>query len=142
MKEIKYVGKQVFDNKLEEGYAEIIIDIDNFLDEVDTDILKEYVEYHLDLIHPDDCECESVEDASDDDLVSELKSRSFDFLDEIDEDEMIEYLQRSGYVVDDVDMTLSSNLDYIDSSMLDEINNRFLNASVFERESMYKLLIR
>ena len=89
----------------------------------------------MDLIHPDECECEceSVEDASDDDLVSELKSRDFDFLDEIDEDEMVEHLQRRGYVVDDVDMTLSSNLDYIDASMLDEITEMFLNASVFER---------
>lgn len=138
--EIKYVGKQVLDVELEDGYAKILIEVDEFLDEVDTDILTKYAKYHLDLIHPDDCECESVDDASENDLVWELKNRNFDFLDEVDQDDMIEYLQRDGYTVDDVDGSMHSDLDYMDAAMLDEITQKFLESSVFDRENIYKLI--
>lgn len=140
MKEIRYIGKQVFDNELEEGDAEIIINIDEFLDDVDTEILTDYVEYHLDLMHPDNCECESVEDATENDLVSELMSRDFEFIDEVDEDEMVDYLQRNGYLVDGESNEMTTNLDLLDTRMLEEITSKFLNATIFERIEIYKLI--
>lgn len=140
--EIKYVGKQVFNSpeELEDGYAKILIEVDEFLDEVDTYVLDKYARYHLDLIHPDDCECESVEDASEDDLVWELKNRNFDFLDEVDQDAMIEYLQSDGYTVDGNDGVIHSDLDYMDAAMLGEIAQKFLESSVFERQDIYDLI--
>jgi hypothetical protein len=143
MKEIKWVGKQVFDGEeeLEEGLVEMVINVSEFLDEVDTEALKDYVEYHLDLIHPDDCECESVEDASNYDLVYELKHRrDFSFLGEIEEDEMIDYLIESGYTVTDDSNYLQDSLDYVHQGMLDEIVKKFLESSWEERDSMYKKL--
>lgn len=140
MKDIKYVGKQVFDNELEEGDAEIIIDIDEFLDNVDTEILTNYVEYHLDLIHPDNCNCETVEEATESDLIWELKNRYFDFIDEVDEDEMVDYLQRNGYLVEGESSGITANLDLIDTRMLEEITSKFLNTTIFERKRIYKLV--
>ena len=142
MKEIKYIGKQVFDSELEEGYAEITINIDDFLDDVDTEILTDYVEYHLDLVHPDNCECESVEDATENDLLCELASRDFNFIDEVDEDEMVDHLQRNGYLVDGEPNVMTANLDIIDNNMLDEITLKFLNSSIFERERIYNLILK
>lgn len=142
MKEIKYTGKQVFDNELEEGDAEIIINIDEFLDNVDTEILTNYVEYHLDLIHPDNCNCETVEEATESDLIWELKNRYFDFIDEVDEDEMVDYLQRNGYLVDGEYNLMTTNIDLIDTRMLEEITSKFLSASIFERERIYNLIIK
>lgn len=143
MKEIRWVGKEVIDKdeELEDGYLEMIINVSEFLDEVDTEILKEYVDYHLDLIHPDDCECETVEDASTYDLIYELKHRrDFSFLGEIDEDEMIDYLIESGYKVTDNDNYLQDSLDFVHQSMLDEIVKKFLDSSWEERDLMYKKL--
>jgi hypothetical protein len=143
MKEIRWVGKEVIDKdeELEDGYLEMIINVNEFLDEVDTGILKEYVDYHLDLIHPDDCECETVEDASNYDLVYELKHRrDFSFLGEIEEDEMIDYLIESGYTVTDNDNYLQDSLDLIHQDMLDEIVKKFLDSSWEERDLMYKKL--
>lgn len=140
MKDIKYVGKQVFDNELEEGDAEIIINIDEFLDNVDTEILTNYVEYHLDLIHPDNCNCETIEEATESDLIWELKNRYFDFIDEVDEDEMVDYLQRNGYLVQGESSGITANLDLIDTRMLEEITSKFLNTTIFERGRIYKLV--
>ena len=140
MKDIKYVGKQVFDNELEEGDAEIIINIDEFLDNVDTEILTNYVEYHLDLIHPDNCNCETIEEATESDLIWELKNRYFDFIDEVDEDEMVDYLQRNGYLVQGESSGITANLDLIDTRMLEEITSKFLNTTIFERKRIYKLV--
>lgn len=143
MKEIRWVGKQVFDDEenIEEGCVEMIINVSEFLDEVDTEILKGYVDYHLDLIHPDDCECETVEDASNYDLVYELKHRrDFSFLGEIEDDEMIDYLIESGYTVTDNDNYLQDSLDFVHQGMLDEIVKKFLGSSWEERDLMYKKL--
>ena len=140
MKDIKYVGKQVFNNDLEDGDAEILINIDEFLDDVDTEILTNYVEYHLDLIHPDNCNCETVEEATESDLIWKLKNRYFDFIDEVDEYEMVDYLQRNGYLVDGESNLMTTNIDLIDTRMLEEITSKFLSASIFERERIYKLV--
>lgn len=141
MKKIRWVGKQVFDNdeELENDHAEILVDVSDFLDEVDTDVLKKYVEYHLDLIHPDDCD--TVEDASVGDLVWELNRRnSFSFLGEIEDDEMIEHLEDCGYKVTDKENCLNDTIDFVHQGMLDEITKKFLESSWKDRDLMYKKL--
>jgi hypothetical protein len=142
MKDIRWVGKQVFDNveELEDGHVEIVVDVSDFLDEVDTDVLEKYAKYHLDLIHLDNCD--TVEDASVDDLVWELSRRnSFSFLGEIEDEEMIEHLQDCGYKVVDNEDTLNDSLDFVHQGMLDEITKKFLESSWEERDLIYKKII-
>jgi hypothetical protein len=127
--EIKIIGKQVFGTELEEGYVEILVDVDNILDDIDTDILRQYVEYHLDMIDPDDCECETVD---------ELKSRDFNFVDELDDDDLLDEVEARGLS----EHITIQGLDYIDVKRLEEITNLFVNGSWHQKEIMYKLLIK
>lgn len=136
--EIKIVGKQIFEAELEVGDVQILVDVDNVLDDIDTDVLKKYVEYHLDMIDPDDCECETVDEASERELVDELKNRDFHFTDELDDSELLDEVEARGL---SEHITIQS-LDYIDVKRLEEITNLFVNGSWHQRQIMYNLLIK
>ena len=136
--EIKIIGKQVFGTELEEGDVEILVDVDNILDDIDTDVLKKYVEYHLDMIDTDDCECETIDEASERELVDELKNRDFDFADELDDDDLLDEVAARGLS----EHITIQGLDYIDVKRLEEITNLFVNGSWHQKEIMYKLLIK
>jgi hypothetical protein len=136
--EIKIIGKQIFEADLEIGDVQILVDVDNILDDIDTGFLKEYVEYHLDMIDPDDCECETVDDASEWELVDELKSRDFNFADELDDDELLDEMESRGLN----EYVAISGLDCVDEGKLKDITNLFVNSSWHQREIMYNLLIK
>jgi hypothetical protein len=136
--EIKIVGKQIFEDELEIGDVQILADVDNILDDIDTDVLKKYVKYHLDMIDPDDCECETIDEASEWELVDELKSRGFNFEDELDDDELLDEMESRGLS----EYVTISGLDCVDTKMLKEITALFLNITLSERQIMYNLLIK
>jgi hypothetical protein len=136
--EIKIVGKQIFEADLEIGDVQILVDVDNILDDIDTDVLRKYVEYHLDMIDPDDCECETVDEASEWELVDELKSRGFNFEVELDDDDLLDEVaaRRLGEHI------AIQGLDYVDTEILKEITTLFLNSTLSQRQIMYNLLIK
>jgi hypothetical protein len=136
--EIKIIGKQIFEDELEIGDVQILVDVDNILDDIDTDVLRKYVEYHLDMIDPDDCECETVDEASEWELVDELKSRDFNFEDELDDDDLLDEVaaRRLGEHI------AIQGLDYVDTEILKEITTLFLNSTLAQRQIMYNLLIK
>jgi hypothetical protein len=136
--EIKIVGKQIFEADLEIGDVQILVDVDNILDDIDTDVLRKYVEYHLDMIDPDDCECETVDEASEWELVDELKSRGFNFEVELDDDDLLDEVaaRRLGEHI------AIQGLDYVDTELLKEITTLFLNSTLSQRQIMYNLLIK
>jgi hypothetical protein len=136
--EIKIVGKQIFEDELEIGDVQILVDVDNVLDDIDTDVLRKYVEYHLDMIDPNDCECETVDEASEWELVDELKSRDFNFEDELDDDDLLDEVaaRRLGENI------AIQGLDCVDTKMIKEITELFLNSTLSQREIMYNLLIK
>jgi hypothetical protein len=136
--EIKIIGKQVFGTELEEGDVEILVDVDNILDDIDTDVLKKYVEYHLDMIDPADCECETVDEAAEWELVDELKSRGFNFEDELDDDDLLDEVEARGLG----EHIAIQGLDYVDTEILKEITTLFLNSTLAQRQIMYNLLIK
>jgi hypothetical protein len=136
--EIKIVGKQIFEDELEVGDVQILANVDNILDDIDTDVLRKYVEYHLDMIDPDDCECETVDEAEEWELVDELKSRDFNFVDELDDDELLDEMESRGLS----EYVTISGLDCVDAKMLEEITTLFLNSTLAQRQIMYNLLIK
>jgi hypothetical protein len=136
--EIKIVGKQIFEDELEIGDVQILANVDDVLDDIDTDVLRKYVEYHLDMIDPDDCECETVDEAEEWELVNELKSRGFNFEDELDDDELLDEMESRGLS----EYVTISGLDCVDTKMIKEITELFLNSTLSQREIMYNLLIK
>lgn len=141
-KTINWSGKQIFANQydLEEGYAEIVIEVKDILDELDNEYIEDYARYYLDMINKDDFES-SLDDFDEDALVDKLEDWGYNFSKQIAEDECIEFLEDSGYTItanEDVD----NSLDYIDAGRLEEITNLFVNGSWSQREIMYELLIK
>jgi hypothetical protein len=136
--QIPYTQIPYTDEELEENEVYVEFNVEELLDQIDTDVLKKYVEYHLDMIDPDDCECETVDEASEWELVDELKSRDFNFEDELDDDDLLDEVaaRRLGEHI------AIQGLDYVDTEILKEITTLFLNSTLAQRQIMYNLLIK
>jgi hypothetical protein len=138
---IRIVGKHITENddELEEGYVEIELPVKDLLDEIDNEDIEDYARWSLDMRHEDDFES-NIDDFDVDDLVKQLEYEGYNFSIKIGEEDCIEFLEESGYTVLDKN-DAESSLDYIDASMLGELTERFLNASVFEREEIYNKIM-
>jgi len=139
--EIRYAGKQVFANQdeLEEGYVEIVINIDDILEEIDDEYIAIYARYSLNMRHEDDFES-SLDDFDDDELLEALKNNYYNFAKEVEEDEMIEYLEERGYTVE-ADSRSTPEYDYVDNCLFYDIVNKFNSLDCFSRQKMRDLII-
>lgn len=137
---INWSGKQILTNQdeLEDGHVEIVVDVSDFLDEVDTDVLREYVEYHLDMRHEDDFESD-LDDFQEEDIVEKLEYLGYNFSKNIGEEGCIEFLEDCGYTITD-NRDIDDSIDFVHQGMLDEITKKFLESSWEERDLMYKKL--
>lgn len=135
------VGKQNTENsdEIEEGYVQVEFNVDELLGNIDTCDVRSYAKDKFDLIPMDE-----LDDCDEDDLVRELDNRGYNFLSDAKPEAMVNRLEMMGYkVLDDYDdeyynFLKVSNLDVQDMNMLKEITKRFLDASVFEKENIYK----
>jgi hypothetical protein len=136
--QIPYTQIPYTDEELEENEVYVEFNVEELLDQIDTDVLRKYAKYHLDMIDPDDCECETVDEAREWELVDELKSRDFNFEDELDDDDLLDEVaaRRLGENI------AIQGLDCVDTKMIKEITELFLNSTLSQREIMYNLLIK
>lgn len=96
-----------------EGNVVIEIDVDDVFNEIGDWEIREYAKYELDM---------------------------FEDLNEFDDEEFIIKLEQSGYVVTEKENI--PELDIIDYNMLEEIKAKFYFSSVFEREKIWKKIIK
>jgi hypothetical protein len=137
-KTIKLIGKHINENldELEEGYAEIEVNVEDTLNIFDLEDVLRIARWH-NYRHEDDFESR-IEDFTDDDLIKELKSNGYDFTRQLNEEQCIDYLESEGYKID-----MPNNfdeLDNIDQSKLEEIINLYYNSSWIEREKIYNTI--
>ena len=139
---MKLQGKLLPDleEDLEVGYVEILVNIDEVLDEVPNEILRKYVEYHFDLIHPNDFDGDLLEDASEQDLVWELKKQDYNFTENFSDEDLVEELLERGYYFGG-EKELSS-LDYVDERYFEEIKSVFYGANFLERKLIHDLITK
>lgn len=138
------VGKLVTEHADEilEGYAQVEFEVEGLLDEIDYSDLRKFAKDKLDLIPIDE-----LSDVDQDDLVSELQDRGYRFIKGAGDEEMINELEKSGYKCiyeynkEYYDFLQIADLDVQDMHMLKEITQKFINASIFDKEDMYKAVM-
>jgi hypothetical protein len=136
--QIPYTQIPYTDEELEENEVYVEFNVEELLDQINNEDIEDYARWSLDMIDPDDCECETINEASEWELVDELKSRDFNFVDELDDDELLDEMESRGLS----EYVTISGLDYVDTEMLKEITTLFLNSTLAQRQIMYNLLIK
>lgn len=139
------VGKIVTDefDDIAEGYAQVEFKVDELLDEIDSCDVRSYAKDSYDLISIDD-----LSDCDEDDMVEELEDRGFNFIGGAKPEALINALEDHGYKCiyeydkEYDDYLKVANLDIQDMNMLKEITQRFINASIFDKEDMYEAIMK
>lgn len=142
---IELIGKHITENveEIADGYVAVEFVVDELLGNICSSDIRKYAKEHYDLIPVDD-----LEDASTDDLVSELQDRDYNFIRGAEPEALIAKLEVIGYkVFDEYDKTYDeflklSGLDNIDFHKLNEILRKFMQGSLQERDEMYQTLFR
>lgn len=123
---------------LDEGNCLIAVLDSDLLDTISDSAIEYYARWNLNLIREDTC-VSNIGDFSNSELVQELDRNGFNFSSCIGESECMAFLEESGYSVLE-NRDVDNGLDLVDANMLDYITDKFLNASMFERENMFNLI--
>lgn len=137
------VGKHIteYQDEIADGHVQVELDIDDTLNEIGWEYLKKYARDTLDLTEKDD-----LDDVDEDYLIDELSNRNYDFCKGSSDEKLTQELESRGYkVLDEYDEEYYeylqiSTLDVQDMYMLKEIIKKFMDATVFEKETINKVV--
>lgn len=137
-KTIQLVGKHIKENddEFEDGYVEVQLNVQDILDEIDSDDVIKYAKDVFDLVHPDDC----LDNFTESELVEALEDLNYDWYEQYTEDGCIAYLEDRGYIVSDEEGKVG-DYDSIDNSLLEDITSVFDSLNVFERRELRDLVL-